>query len=309
MKTIAIILPAYNEELTIAQTIEDFYTHKPEATIVVVNNCSKDGTQKIAEQTLTRLQAKGFVINEERAGKGNAVRTGLRSIKSDIYILADADMTYPARHIDDLIIPVINGTADMTVGDRISNGKYRSENKRHMHNFGNNLVLFLVNALFKSSLNDIMSGYRCLSRHFVKNYPLLSEGFQLETDMTLHALDKRFRIKELPIDYQDRPEGSESKLNTLSDGLRVLYTIINIFRHYRPLVFFMLIACGLVISSLIVGAPVFDDWQQHRYIYHIPSAILASSLALLAALLSSVGLILDAINYHQRMDYEKDLND
>ena len=194
--SLAIILPAYNEELTIAETIEDFNKVLPNANVWVINNRSDDATEKIATDVISRLKCGGGVINEKRPGKGNAVRRAFMDIDADIYILADADMTYPASQAPSLMAPVISGEADMAVGDRHSAGHYAAENKRALHGFGNRLVRGLVNRLFQSNLVDIMSGYRVFNRRFVKSYPILVEGFEIETDMTLHALDKRFRIIE-----------------------------------------------------------------------------------------------------------------
>lgn len=232
--TVAVVLPAYNEELTIEATIRAFHDALPEAAVWVINNRSSDATESIARATLSALGCLGGVLNEARKGKGNAVRRAFLEIDADIYVLADADLTYPAERARDLMAPVIEGHADMVVGDRHSAGHYAAENKRALHGFGNRLVRNLVNRLFNADLADIMSGYRVFSRRFVKNYPILVEGFEIETDLTLHALDKRFRIVEMPVEYRDRPEGSLSKLNTVSDGARVLFVIMQILRHYRP---------------------------------------------------------------------------
>lgn len=308
MANIAVIFPAYNEEQTIGGTIREFHSELPDATFVIVNNASTDNTAQVARKALTEMAAKGVVIDEPRPGKGNAMRAGFNAISADIYVMADGDTTYPAQQVHALIKPIQDGNADMVVGDRISMGHYKNENKRSFHNFGNNLVCYLVNTLFKASLSDIMSGYRALSRNFVKNYPILVEGFQIETDMTLHALDKRFKVVEVPVDYRDRPSGSESKLSTFRDGARVLTTIFSIFRHYRPLIFFGSISILLVFCSLLAGIPVINDWLVHRYIYHVPLAILASGLALLAGLFVVLGLILDSIVYQHRMNFERDIN-
>jgi glycosyltransferase involved in cell wall biosynthesis len=307
MEKIAIILPAYNEELTIADTIRDFHTQLNDATFVIVNNASTDKTASEARKTLLELSAKGLVIDEPRAGKGNAARRGFRAVDAEIYVIVDADMTYPAKHIHDLIQPVLENKADMVVGDRLSHGHYEKQNKRSFHSFGNSLVCWLVNKLFRANLVDIMSGYRALSRDFVMRYPILVEGFQIETDMTLHALDKRFRVVEIPVEYRDRPEGSVSKLSTFRDGARVILTITKIFRHYRPMLFFGSIALLLAVCSLLAGIPVIQDWIEFQYIYHVPLAILASALALLAALALALGLILDSIAYLHRMNYERDI--
>ena len=307
MAKIAIIIPAYNEEQTIVETVREFHAELADATFVVVNNASTDRTAEVAREILDELGAQGMVIEEPRKGKGNAVRRGFHAVDADIYVMTDADQTYPASQVHALIEPVAYGAADMVVGDRISGGHYRSENKRSFHNFGNGLVRSLINTIFNAGLADVMSGYRVLSRNFVRNYPILVEGFQIETDMTLHALDKRFRVREIPVDYRDRPEGSESKLNTFVDGGRVLMTIVRIFRQYRPLAFFGAAALVLLLCALIAGVPVLEDWLRHRYIYHVPLAILATGLTLLAGLSLSLGLILDSIVYQHKMNFERDM--
>lgn len=304
---IAIILPAYNEEQTIADTIESFYRVIPDAHIVVINNNSKDATAAIAKEALLQLNARGTVIDENRQGKGYAVRCAFMQIDADIFVLADADLTYPAERVNDLIDPIRIGHADMVVGDRLSGGHYRQENKRRFHDFGNDLVKWLVNKLFRADLRDIMSGYRAFSRTFVKSYPILAEGFQLETDMTLHALDKRFRIVEIPVEYKDRPQGSFSKLSTLGDGTRVLFAIAQILRFYRPLFFFGCVSLCFFILGLVAAMPVFSDWINYRFIYHLPLAVLAASLELVAVMAFGVGLVLDSITHQDKMRFEKEL--
>jgi glycosyltransferase involved in cell wall biosynthesis len=304
---IAVILPAYNEEQTVAATIEDFHNYLPDAHIWVINNRSNDATEQVSVDTLTRLGCVGGVINERRPGKGNAVRRAFLDIDADIYILADADITYPAAQAHQLMAPIIAGEADMVVGDRHSAGRYAAENKRALHGFGNRLVRDLVNKLFRANLADIMSGYRVFNRRFVKSYPILVEGFEIETDMTLHALDKRFRIVEIPVDYRDRPAGSSSKLNTLRDGARVLNTIGNILRYYRPLVFFGGTAILFAALGLIAGIPVIEEWVRERYISHVPLAILASGLGIVAIVLAAIGLILDSITHQDKRNFERDI--
>lgn len=306
MTRIAIVLPAYNEELTVADTMADFNRELPNAAIWVVNNRSADATEQKANEALQQLGCKGGVINEERPGKGNAVRRALLDIDADIYILADADMTYPASDVHAMLQPVLSGRADMVVGDRHSQGKYAAENKRALHGFGNNLVRGLVNWLFGAKLADIMTGYRVFNRRFVKSYPILVEGFEIETDMTLHALDKRFRIIEVPCDYRDRPEGSFSKLNTLKDGVRVLSSIWNILRYYRPLLFFGTCATLFALLGLLAAVPVIEDWVREQYVHHVPLAILATGLELVAVVLGSIGLILDSITQQDRRRFELD---
>lgn len=253
------------------------------------------------------MGARGGVINEKRPGKGNAVRRAFLDVDADIYILADADLTYPAARAHELMAPIIAGVADMVVGDRHSSGHYAAENKRVLHGFGNRLVRHLVNKLFRSNLADIMSGYRVFNRRFVKSYPILVEGFEIETDMTLHALDKRFRIVEIPVDYRDRPAGSYSKLNTLRDGARVLSTIGNILRYYRPLVFFGGAAVFLALLGVTAGIPVLEEWITERYIRHLPLAILATGLEIVAIVLAAIGLILDSITHQDKRNFERGL--
>ena len=309
LKKIAIILPAYNEAMTVSDTIRGFHAELPNAEIWIVDNNSQDNTGLIARQTLEALSAKGGVIEERAQGKGNALRRAFHTVTADIYILSDADSTYPSDQVRDLLNPVLEGTADMVVGDRHANGQYKKENKRDLHNFGNMLVRKLVNGLFSANLGDIMSGYRVVTRHFVKNYPILVAGFQIETDMTLHALDKRFRILEVPVRYKDRPSGSVSKLRTLEDGLRVLITIANILRYHRPLIFFSGFALLIALLGFAAGAPVILDFIQDGYIDHVPLAILATGLEVVSILLVAVGLILDSINHQDRRRAEKDLMD
>ena len=307
MPKIAIILPAFNEEQTIVTTIESFHRDCPEAFIWVINNCSTDSTEIKAKDIFDRLKIQGGVINERRKGKGNAVRSAFTNIEADIYVISDADSTYPSHDIRNLLHPVLSGEADMVVGDRHIGGNYANENKRALHGFGNILVRRLVNYLFRANLSDILSGYRVFSRRFVKTYPVLVEGFELETDLTLHALDKRLSIVELPIDYRDRPEGSVSKLNTYSDGLRVLRTLCNILRHYRPLAFFGTLSLVFFLMGLGIGATVIDEYIRTRYITHIPLAILSTGVVIIAVVLSAIGIILDSIVYNDKRMFERDL--
>jgi glycosyltransferase involved in cell wall biosynthesis len=307
MPTIAIILPAFNEEQTIVTSVESFHRDCPEATIWVINNCSTDSTEIKAKDIFDRLKIQGGVINERRKGKGNAVRCAFTNIEADVYVISDADSTYPSYDIRKLLQPVLNGEADMVVGDRHIGGNYANENKRALHGFGNILVRKLVNYLFRANLSDILSGYRVFSRRFVKTYPVLVEGFELETDLTLHALDKRLSIVELPIDYRDRPEGSVSKLNTYSDGFRVLRTLSNILRHYRPLVFFGTLSLAFFLMGLGVGATVIEEYIRTSYITHVPLAILSTGIEIIAVVLAAIGIILDSIVYHDKRMFERDL--
>ncbi|MDO8903938.1 glycosyltransferase [Hydrogenophaga sp.] len=304
---VAVVLPAYNEAETIAATIKDFHKALPEAAIWVVDNRCSDNTRAIAESTFQTLRCKGGVLQEKRPGKGNAVRRAFLEVEADIYVLSDADCTYPAEQVHQLIDPVRRGEADMVVGDRHTDGQYAAENKRPLHGFGNRLVRNLVNTMFRADLSDVMSGYRAFSRQFVKHYPILVEGFEIETDMTLHALDKRFRVLEVPVRYRDRPAGSVSKLNTFRDGARVLATIWNIMRHYRPLLFFGTAASLCALLGLAAGWVVIAEFIAQRYIEKVPLAILATGLQIEAGLLLSVGLILDSMAHQSKLQYERDL--
>lgn len=286
---IAVLLPCYNEELTIEKVIRDFRQELPDALIYVYDNNSKDRTAEVAQQ------AGAIVRKEYRQGKGNVVRSMFRDIDADIYIMADGDDTYPAEFVHELIRPIASGHADMTIGDRHSNGSYTEENKRPFHNFGNHLVKSLINRLFHSQLRDIMTGYRAFNRRFVKNMPVQSEGFEIETEMTLHALDKKFSIVEIPIVYRDRPEGSFSKLNTMRDGLRVLKTVFRIFKDYKPLAFFSFCACIFFLAGLLVGIPVVSEYFATGLISKLPSAVLAVGFMLLATIALTSGFILDTI--------------
>jgi len=310
-KKICLIFPAFNEEKTIEKTILLFHKEIPSASICVINNNSSDNTYTIASSILNKLKKKtlneSIVINEFRQGKGCALRRAFLEIDSDIYVLADADLTYPAPEIYKLLNPILNNEADMVVGNRHANNHYLVQNKRLFHNFGNALVKNLVNYLFKTNLKDIMSGYRAINRKFVQNYPILVDGFEIETDMTLHALDKRFRLLEVPISYKDRPEGSFSKLNTFKDGLRVLKTIFNIFRHYKPMLFFGSVFCIFLSLSVATGLPVINEFFTFHYIKHVPLAILSTGLAIVALVTLAIAIILDSIAYQNKLSFELNL--
>ncbi|MGC3987902.1 MAG: glycosyltransferase family 2 protein [Pseudorhodoferax sp.] len=285
----------------------EFHRELPHAAVWVVNNRSSDRTAQIAAATLAELGCHGGVINELRPGKGNAVRRAFLDVDADIYVLSDADTTYPAAKVHDLIAPIMSGNADVAVGDRHSAGHYAAENKRPMHGFGNRLVRDLVNKLFNADLADIMSGYRVFNRRFVKTYPIVVEGFEIETDMTLHALDKRFRIVEIAVEYRDRPAGSMSKLNTVRDGMRVLRSIGNILRYYKPLLFFGGAATFFALLGLLAGAPVIHEWITEQYIYHVPLAILATGLELVAMMFAAIALILDSIAHQDKLAFEREM--
>lgn len=301
-KKIAVLIPCYNEELTVEKTVSDFKHVLPDADIYVYNNNSKDRTKELA------LKAGAIVKDEYRQGKGAVVRSMFRDIDADVYIMVDGDDTYPAEEVEGLITPVLEGKADMVIGDRLSS-TYYTENKRPFHNFGNSLVKGLINFLFKSDLNDIMTGYRSFSKKFVKCMPVMSDGFQIETEMTIFALTNNMQVVNVPITYRDRPEGSESKLNTFSDGYKVLLTLFNLFKDNRPFLFFGCLSLIIFILGLVVGIPVIDEFIKTAYITKVPSAILAAALMINAFLLMSVGIILDAIKNQKRYLFECHMND
>ncbi len=301
-KKIAVLIPCYNEELTVEKTVSDFKRVLPNADIYVYNNNSKDRTKELA------LKAGAIVKDEYRQGKGAVVRSMFRDIDADVYIMVDGDDTYPAEEVEGLITPVLEGKADMVIGDRLSS-TYYTENKRPFHNFGNSLVKGLINFLFKSNLNDIMTGYRSFSKKFVKCMPVMSDGFQIETEMTIFALTNNMQVVNMPITYRDRPEGSESKLNTFSDGYKVLLTLFNLFKDNRPFLFFGCLSLIIFILGLVVGVPVIDEFIKTAYITKVPSAVLATALMINSFLLLSVGIILDAIKNQKRYLFECHMND
>lgn len=294
---IAVLIPCYNEELTVEKVVRDFRKELPEAKIYVYNNNSTDKTVELA------IKAGATVRNEHKQGKGNVVQTMFEEIDADIYVLVDGDNTYPAKAINELMKPIIDGTADMVVGDRLSNGTYKKENKRLFHNFGNILVKKAINMSFGSKLNDIMTGYRVFNKKIVKNLPITTKKFEIETEMTLQALDKNYIIKEIPIEYKDRPNGSKSKLNTISDGIKVIREIIRLFKDYKPLKFFMLLAFILLMLGLIVGIPVIIEFFRTNYIAKVPSAILATGLILLSVIFGQCGIILDTFVKRNKENY------
>ena len=302
MKKIAILIPCYNEEITVAKVITDFKKELPDALIYVYNNNSTDNTLQIAYEN------GAIVKNEYRQGKGNVVRNMFRDIDADVYVLVDGDNTYPANMVHQLIKPILMETADMVVGDRISNGTYKKQNKRLFHDFGNGMVRNTINRLFKTNLKDVMSGYRAFSRAFVKNIPILSKGFEVETEITLHALDKRFIIKEIPIEYKDRPNKSKSKLNTFTDGYKVIKTIIKMLKDYKPLKFFLSIAIIFFVLGLIIGIPVIYEYILTRYITKVPSAVLSTGLMIFSVIIAQCGVILDTVVKDDKEKYEIELN-
>lgn len=299
---IAVLIPCYNEEQTIGKVITDFQHYLPEATIYVYDNNSSDKTAMIAQKHHV------IVKKEPQQGKGNVVRSMFRDINADVYVMIDGDDTYPVEEIRKLIAPVVNREADMVIGDRLSNGTYYNENKRGFHNFGNKLVLKLINKLFNSNINDIMTGYRVFSRKFVKNMPVMSEGFQIETEMSIFSLMNRMHIVEIPITYRDRPEGSESKLNTFKDGFRVLRTLFDLFKDYKPMLFFSIISLIVTCIGLEIGIPVIKEFILTGFITKIPSAILASAIIIIAILLAILGIILDHQTKIFKQQFEISIN-
>lgn len=284
---IAVLLPCYNESISIAKVVSDFKKELPTADIYVYDNNSTDGSAEIAER------AGAIVRRVPQQGKGFVVRKMFREIDSDVYVMVDADDTYPADEVHELLKPVLDGRADMVNGDRLSS-TYMTENKRPGHNFGNTLVCFLIRMLWHQRVNDVMTGYRVFSRHFVKTCPVLSNGFEIETEMTIHTIDKRLSLIEIPVTYRDRPKGSFSKLNTVSDGIRVLKTIYNLFRFYKPLAFFSSIAGILSLIALIMFAPIFAEYLNTGLVPRYPTLIVCG-FAFLSALLAEVcGLILES---------------
>ena len=301
MKKIAVLIPCYNEELTIEAVIKDFNTVIPEADIYVYDNNSKDKTAKIAKE----LGA--IVVPEYRQGKGNVVRSMFREIEADCYIMVDGDDTYPAEDAYRVAQLVLENKADMAIGDRLSS-TYFTENKRPFHNTGNKLVRTLINKIFKSEVKDIMTGCRAFNRTFVKSFPVLSKGFEIETEMSIHALDKKFLIREVPIAYRDRPDGSESKLNTFSDGFRVLKTILNLYKDYKPLSFFGLISGILFITGALMMIPVLSGYLRTSLVAKFPTLIVAIGLLTSSLVSLGCGLILDTVKKHSDQFYEISLN-
>lgn len=297
VEKIAVLLPCYNEALTIEKVVCDFKRELPEAEIFVYDNNSSDGSDALA------AKAGATVRRVVQQGKGHVVRRMFQEVDADIYVMVDSDDTYPADEVRKLVEPVASGEADMVIGDRLSS-TYMSENKRFGHNFGNALVCWLINRLWNRPVNDVMTGYRVFSRRFVKTCPVLSNGFEIETEMTLHTLDKRMSLKEIPIKYRDRPEGSVSKLNTFSDGMRVLKTIFDMFRFYRPLAFFSIVGAILSVSAVAIAWPVLAEYFRTGLVPRFPTFIFACFLLTSALLSFGVGLVLDAVKKQSDQMFE-----
>ena len=298
---IAVLIPCYNEGKTIEKVIRDFQRALPEAEIYVYDNNSTDNTVLIAKKT-------GVTVRHEyRQGKGNVVRSMFKDINADCYLMLDGDDTYPAENAREMCELILNEHYDMVIGDRLST-TYFQENKRPLHNMGNRFIKFLINHFFNNNIKDIMTGYRAFSPLFVKNIPILSKGFEIETEMTLHALDKNFKIKEVPIAYRNRPEGSVSKLNTFQDGFKVLNTFFKLLRNYKPYLYFSTLAVILIIISLVMFIPVFIDYLHTGLVERFPTLIVSGFIMLLAMLLYFVGLILEIMTNKHRQLYELLLN-
>ena len=296
-KKIAVLIPCYNEAITIKKVVEDYKEVLPEADIYVYDNNSTDGTDKIAKK------AGAIVRYEYKQGKGNVIRRMFKDIDADCYLMIDGDDTYPKENAREMCNLILEGKADMVIGDRLSS-TYFTENKRPFHNFGNKIVRFLINKLFKNNIKDIMTGYRAFSYDFVKGFPVLSKGFEIETEMTIHAVDKNFKLVEIPVTYRDRPKGSASKLNTYSDGFKVLKTIAVLFKEYKPAFFFNILSVLLILISLIFMIPVFLEYYQTGLVPRFPSLIVGCFVLLVSILLWITGIILQVITKKHKQLYE-----
>ncbi|HRY20966.1 MAG TPA: glycosyltransferase family 2 protein [Flexilinea sp.] len=298
MDQIAVLIPCYNEAKTIAKVVNDFKAVLPEAHIYVYDNNSTDGTDILAKE------AGADVRYEYQQGKGNVVRRMFQEINAECYILVDGDDTYPADASKEMCDYVLNYKVDMVIGDRLSS-TYFSENKRPFHNFGNSLIRDSINRIFHSDVKDVMTGYRAFSFRFVKTFPILSHGFEIETEMTIHSISVNMLLKNVVIKYRDRPEGSKSKLNTFSDGYRVIWTIINLFRNYKPLQFFSLIALILIIIDACVFIPaVWIPFEASHLVERFPTLIVCGFIAMAALLSFFNGIVLDSIMKKERREFE-----
>lgn len=298
MSKTAVLIPCYNEAKTIEKVVTDFRAALPEAEVYVYDNNSTDGTDRIAA-------AAGAVVRyEHQQGKGNVIRRMFQEIDADCYIITDGDDTYPAEYAGEMAKLVLDKQADMVVGDRLSS-TYFEENKRPFHNFGNSFVRWSINSIFKSNIKDIMTGYRAFSYRFVKTFPVTAKGFEIETAMTIHAISMNMHVENVVVDYRDRPEGSVSKLNTYSDGMKVLLTIFNLFKNYRPFAFFSMIAAILLVISAAVFIPaVWIPYRNTGLVEHFPTLIVCGFVALMAFLSFSSGMILDSIKEKERREFE-----
>ena len=300
MDKVAVLIPCYNEAVTIEKVVNDFRSVLPESTVYVYDNNSNDDTASIA------ARAGAVVRHEYQQGKGNVIRRMFREIDAECYIMADGDDTYPAEYAREMADLVLEKKADMVVGDRLSS-TYFTENKRPFHNFGNSLVRASINTLFKSNIQDIMTGYRAFSYQFVKTFPVISKGFEIETEMSIHAVDKNLYVENVIVNYRDRPEGSESKLNTFADGFKVIRTILRLWKNYRPLAFFSLLGILLVILSAIFFIPIIVEFLRTGMVDRFPTLIVCGFTVIAAILSIFSGLILDTIRQKNRQDFEMEL--
>ena len=300
MDKIAVLIPCYNESVTIRKVIEDYRSALPEATIYVYDNNSTDDTAKIAKE------AGAIVRYEHQQGKGNVIRRMFREVDAQCYLMIDGDDTYPAENAREMVDCVLNEKADMVVGDRLSS-TYFNENKRPFHNFGNSIVRKSINVLFKSDIKDIMTGYRAFSYEFVKTFAVLSKGFEIETEMTIHAIDKNMFVKNVVVDYRDRPDGSESKLNTYSEGIKVIFMIMRLYRTYKPFGFFGTIALILAIISGVLFIPVFMTYLHTGLVPNFPTLIVSGFVAITAIISFFSGLILQTMTQKNKQDFESQL--
>ena len=301
MDKIAVLIPCYNEEKTIGKVVRDAKAALPEATIYVYNNNSKDRTAEIA------AEAGAVVRNEYMQGKGNVIRRMFREIDALVYVMVDGDDTYPMESAPEMVDLVLNHNSDMVVGDRLSSTYYQ-ENKRPFHNFGNNLVRGSINKLFGCNIRDIMTGFRAFSYEFVKTFPVLSKGFEIETEMTIHAVYNNMQIDNVVIDYRDRPEGSVSKLNTYADGFKVLKTIAKLYRSHKPFGFFMILALILAAFSIGFFIPILTEYWATHLVPKIPTLIVCCFVMVAAVMSVFAGTILSTLALNDRRQFEMQLN-
>lgn len=297
MDKIAVLIPCYNEAQTVEKVVTDWKRELPEATIYVYDNNSKDNTAQIAA-------AAGAIVRHEYAqGKGNVIRRMFREIDAECYVMVDGDDTYPASYAREMVAPIFERGADMVIGDRLSS-TYFTENKRPFHNFGNDLVRKSINFLFRTNVKDIMTGYRAFSYQFVKTFPVLSQGFEIETEMTIHAIDKNMRLENVVVDYRDRPEGSESKLNTISDGTKVLKTLFRLYKNYKPMPFFGILAAILFVAAAALFGPVFVEYLQTGLVARFPTLIVSGFLVIASLLSFTTGMILSVLVEKDKQEFE-----
>lgn len=300
MDKIAVLIPCYNESKTVEKVITDFKNVLPEAKIYVYDNNSTDNTSQLAKRT-------GAIVRHEyQQGKGNVIRRMFREVDAECYIITDGDDTYPAEFARKMASQVLQKNVDMVVGNRLSS-TYFEENKRPFHNMGNSIVRKSINFLFKSEIKDIMTGYRAFSYQFVKSFPVLSKGFEIETEMSIHAIDKNMSIENVIIEYRDRPEGSESKLNTYSDGLKVLFTIFRLYRNYKPINFFSIVALLLTVVTDAFFIPILITYTRTGLVPNFPTLIVCGFIVMAALISLFTGIILQTLRQKDRQDFEMNL--